>query len=74
MNRKYVIFDDGKFQVRNIGGENVYYVKKGRYWSIVNPEKFSNADGETAKAVLGLSLPALFVGIVMGAALIYLKD
>ena len=74
MNRKYVIFDDGKFQVRNIGGENVYYVKKGRYWSIVNPEKFSNADGETAKAVSGLSLPALFVGIVMGAALIYLKD
>lgn len=74
MNRKYVIFDDGKFQVRNIGGENVYYVKKGRYWSIVNPEKFSNANGETAKAVLGLSLPALLVGIVMGAALIYLKD
>ena len=74
MKPKYVIFDDGKFQVRNIGGENVYYVKKGRYWSIIDTEKFSNAEGDKAKVILGLSLPALFVGVVLGAAFIYLKD
>ena len=74
MKPKYVIFDDGKFQVRNIGGENVYYVKKGRYWSIINTEKFANAEGDNAKAIFGLSFPALLVGVILGAAFIYLKE
>jgi hypothetical protein len=73
MNPKYVIFDDGKFQVRNIGGENVYYVKKGRYWSIIDTEKYASAEGEKSK-VVALSIPALLVGFVLGATFIYLKD
>lgn len=73
MRAKYVIFDDGRFQVRNIGGENVYYVKKGGRWVMLNDSTFSNAEGDHVKAIVGLSFPAILIGIVFGIAVFSMK-
>ena len=66
MKSKHVIYNDGKLQIRNIGGENVYYVKRGRFWTIVNPDKFSQASGDVdTDSIFSLSIPLVFVGFVI---------
>jgi hypothetical protein len=42
-----IVYSDNQFQIRNIGGENVYYKRNKDHWEIINENEYFSKGGKT---------------------------